>query len=151
MSETLRLIKGEDNFGIYALGICKIVSHKGNIVTETDFDNGSGFYRFKVIGASKQITDRNGSPRRLKQRLFCTVSKDSVFAKIAKDLNYGDILDIFGTIKTSEYINDSGKKRRTSFCTISKLAVITRADAGQLKAESIETESEEELDDLDDF
>ena len=151
MSENLRLVKQEDNWGVTAWGVCKVISHKGAIVTDTDFDNGSGFYRFKVVGASKQITDRNGSPRRLKQKLFCTVSKESVFTKIAKDLNYGDILDIFGTIKTSEYINDSGKKRRTSFCNLCKLAVIVRADGEQPKAESVETESEEEFDDFDDF
>lgn len=68
------------------------------------------------------------------------VSKDSVFAKIAKDLNYGDMLDIFGTIKTSEYINDSGKKRRTSFCNLCKLAVIARADGEQPTEESIDTD-----------
>jgi len=144
MSEILRLVKQKDNMGIAAWGVGKIVSHKGIIVTEMDFDNGSGFYRFKVIGASKQIVDRAGNLKRQRQRLFCTVSKDSVFAKIAKDLNYGDIVEILGVIRTSDYTTDSGKKRKTSFCNLCKLTVIVKAD-GETNNE-VETE-EDELDD----
>lgn len=143
MGEQLRLIKGKDNFGIYAYGIAKVVSHKGIIVTEMDFDNGSGFYRFKVIGASKQIVDRAGNLKRQRQRLFCTVSKDSVFAKTAKDLNYGDIVEILGVIRTSDYTTDSGKQRKTSFCNLCKLTVIVNVDGET----NNEVETKEEFDD----
>lgn len=139
--EQLRLIKGKDNFGIYAHGIAKVVSSKGSIVTEMDFDNGSGFYRFKVIGASKQIVDRAGNLKRQRQCLFCTVSKDSVFAKTAKDLNYGDVVEILGVIHTSEYTTDSGKQRKTSFCNLCKLTVIVKTD-GETNNE-VETEEDE--------
>ena len=142
--EQLRLIKGKDNFGIYAYGIAKVVSSKGSIVTEMDFENGSGFYRFKVIGASKQIFDRAGNTKKQRQRLFCTVNKDSVFAKTAKDLNYGDIVEILGVIRTSEYTTDSGKQRKTSFCNLCKLTVIVKAD-GETNNE-VEAE-EDEFDD----
>ena len=145
--EQLRLIKGKDNYGIYAYGVCKITAHKGEIVTEMDFENGSGFYRFKVIGASKQIVDRAGNPKRQRQRLFCTVSKDSVFAKTAKDLNYGDVVEILAVIRTSEFTTDSGKQRKTSFCNLCKLTVLVKAD-GEANNE-VATEYDETDDGLD--
>lgn len=150
MSEILFLVKGQNNFGTYAYGVCKVISHKGALVTETDFDNSNGVYRFKVRGASKQTIDRNGIQRWQRQKLFCIVRKDSVFAETAKNLNYGDVLDIFGAMRTSEYTTDSGKKRKTSFCNLCKLQVIAKV-GGEPKPEIIETELEDEIDDVDEF
>lgn len=146
MSETLFLVKFSNNFGTGTYGICKVISHKGAIVTETEANEwGSGFYRFKVIGSSKQIITKAGLPKREKQRLFCTVKKDSVFATTAKDLNYGDILEIFGVMTTKEYTNENGKKKRTSFCNLCKLTVIVKADGTPIN--EIETEAEEDYED----
>lgn len=145
--EQLRLVKQKDNMGIAVWGIGKIVSHKGLIVTETTFDNGNGVYRFKVIGASKQIVDRVGNPKKQRQRLFCTVNKDSVFAKTAKDLNYGDIVEIFGVLSSSSFTTDSGKTKKTSFANLCKLTVLVKADGTQQS----EVETEEEFDEFEDF
>lgn len=150
MRENLFLKKGKNNFGKYADGICMVISHKGIVVGETNFENGSGFYRFKVIGASKKKTDRNGIERRQTQRLFCTVRKDSYLAKTAKSLEYGDILEIFGVLKSSEFITDSGKKRRTNFCNLCKLEIKVKAD-GNLPTNEEDTNAEVDESELDDL
>lgn len=132
-------------------GVCKVISHKGLVITEIEPNEFSvGAYRFKVRGASKQIITKSGVPKWQHQSLFCTVKKDSVFAKIAKDLNYGDILDIFGVLKSSSYMTDNGNRRRTSFCNLCRLAVLVKADSGQSVQDDTE-EANDEFDDFDDF
>lgn len=145
--EQLRLVKQKDNFGISVYGTCMVVSHKGLVVTETTFDNGNSVYRFKVIGARKEIIDRAGNLKKQRQRLFCTVNKDSVDATVAKNLGYGDVLKIFGVVKTSEFLTDLGKKKRTSFCNLCDLTVKVKADGTQQN----EVKTEEEFDEFEDF
>ena len=151
MSETLFLVKGKNNFGTYAYGVCKVISHKGLVLTEIEPNEFSaGAYRFKVRGASKQIITKSGVPKWQHQSLFCTVKKDSEFAKIAKGLNYGDILDVFGVLKSSNYTTDNGKQRRTSFCNLCRLTVLVKADSEQPIQDDTE-ETDNEFDDFDDF
>lgn len=148
----MRLVKLTDNWGSVCLGTAKVTADRnGNIVSETDFGNGTIKYRFKCIGARKQVTRKDGYTMWKKQRLWVTCDKNSPFAKAVSELNYGDTVYIYGILSSSTYTdNNSGKQRKTLFCNVEYLQVIAKVD-GDPKPDSIEMESEDEFDEFDDF
>ena len=144
MAVRLRIFHIRDKMGEGINGVVKVIPDKNGVaVSETRFDNGGVQYRFKVKGASKQIVKRDGSTMWKSQRMWCKIDEDSPFAGTVKSLTFGDLLYIAGEIESVKYTADSGRTRRTTYCTVEYIQPIA-ASGGQVEAES-------DPDDDDDF
>ena len=142
----MRIIKIKDTLGYAVVATAKVVADKNGVaVSETDANAfGKSSLKFKVKGASRQITKRDGSTMWKTQRMWCSTDKDGPFADMVKKLGIGDVVFLVGTIASSEYVNENGNKRRTTFCSIEYIQPIGQPSGGQVEAES-------DNDDDDDF
>lgn len=145
----MRLVKITDNWdGTVILGTAKVVSDKNsNITTETEPSvYGTKRLKFKCRGASRIIECKDGTTKRKWQRMWCSIDSESVFAPIVRNLSYGDIVFIYGIQTMSCYTDNNGRNRKTSFCNLEYISVISKADGTPTNRE-IETEVEEDCED----
>ena len=152
MSQNLLLTKVTSKFGTALFGVGKVIADRyGGIVSEVELpEYGLKTLKFRVAGASRKITRKDGYEMRKQQRCWCTVDKDSELAKIVQTLDYGDRLWLYGSLSKKAYIGESGKTRNTLFCTLMDLRIISKADGSQqTTAESVVVENDDnEFDDL---
>lgn len=142
----MRIIKIKDTLGYAVVATAKVIPDKsGAAVSETDTNSyGKASLKFKVRGASRQITKRDGTTMWKTQRIWCSTDKDGAFADLVRSLEIGDTVFLMGTLTNGEYINDSGNKRKRTFCSIEYIQLIGQPSGGEADVES-------ERDDDDDF
>ena len=152
MSQNLLLTKVTSKFGTALFGVGKVIADRyGGIVSEVELpEYGLKTLKFRVAGASRKITRKDGYEMRKQQRCWCTVDKDSELAKIVQTLDYGDRLWLYGSLSKKAYIGENGKTRNTLFCGLMDLRIISKADGSQQRtAESVaEKNDDNEFDDL---
>ena len=152
MSQNLLLTKVTSKFGTALFGVGKVIEDRyGGIVSEVELpEYGLKTLKFRVAGASRKITRKDGYEMRKQQRCWCTVDKDSELAKIVQTLDYGDRLWLYGSLSKKAYIGENGKTRNTLFCGLMDLRIISKADGSQqTTAESVaEKNDDNEFDDL---
>ena len=125
----MRIAKIKDKIGYAVIGVVKVIHDKNGVaVSETRFDNGGVQYRFKVKGSSKQIIKKDGSPMWKSQRMWCKLDGDSPFAGIVKNLALGDAVFLFGGIQSNRFADDTGKTRRTTYCTVEYIQLIAASE-----------------------
>lgn len=152
MIQNLLLTKVTSKFATALFGVAKvIVDRYGGIVSEVELpEYGLKTLKFRVVGASRKITRKDGYEMRKQQRCWCTVDKDDELAKIVQTLDYGDKIWLYGSLSKKAYIGENGKTRNTLFCSLMDLRIISKAEESQQRtAESVVTEYVEP--DSDDF
>lgn len=152
MSQNLLLTKVTSKFGTALFGVGKVIADRyGGIVSEVELPKyGLKTLKFRVVGASRKITRKDGYEMRKQQRCWCTVDKDDELANIVQTLDYGNKIWLYGSLSKKAYIGENGKTRNTLFCSLMDLRIISKADGNQQKtAESVLTEYVEP--DSDDF
>lgn len=152
MSQNLLLTKVTSKFATALFGVAKVIADRyGGIVSEVELpEYGLKTLKFRVVGASRKITRKDGYEMRKQQRCWCTVDKDSELAKIVQTLDYGNKIWLYGSLSKKAYIGENGKTRNTLFCSLMDLRIISKADGIQKQtAESVVTEYVEP--DSDDF
>lgn len=139
-------------YGTALFGVAKIITDRyGGIVSEIELpEYGLKTLKFRVVGASRKITRKDGYEMRKPQRCCCTVDKDSELAKIVQTLDYGDRLWLYGSLAKKAYIGENGKIRNTLFCSLMDLRIISKVDGSrQRTAESVVEENDDNgFDDL---
>lgn len=152
MSQNLLLTKVTSKFGTALFGVAKVIADRyGGIVSEVEIpEYGLKTLKFRVVGASRKITRKDGYEMRKQQRCWCTVDKDDELAKIVQTLDYGDRLWLYGSLSKKAYIGENGKTRNTLFYSLMDLRIISKADGSQQRtAESVAEENDDnEFDDL---
>lgn len=152
-----RLVKITDKWGSALLGTAKVLSDKnGFVVSETEQNSyGVVKLKFKAIGASKQSVqpDINGTFRWRHQRCWFSCDKTDPIAKIVQSLDVGDKIWVFGVLKKSEYIDsNTGKQRKSLFCNIEDIRIVSKADESVLNANKSATDYVDvDSDDFSDF
>ena len=152
MSQNLLLTKVTSKFGTALFGVGKVIADRyGGIVSEVELpEYGLKTLKFRVVGASRKITRKDGYEMRKQQRCWCTADKDDELAKIVQTLDYGDRLWLYGSLSKKAYIGENGKTRNTLFCSLMDLRIISKADGSQQRvAESVVEENDDNgFDDL---
>ena len=152
MSQNLLLTKVTSKFGTALFGVAKVVTDRyGGIISEVELpEYGLKTLKFRVVGASRKITRKDGYEMRKQQRCWCTVDKDDELARIVQTLDYGDRLWLYGSLSKKAYIGENGKTRNTLFCSLMDLRIISKADGSQQRtSESVAEENDDNgFDDL---
>lgn len=152
MSQNVLLTKVSGRYGTALFGVGKVIADRfGGIVSKVELpEYGLKTLKFRVVGASRKITRKDGYEMRKQQRCWCTVDKDSELAKIVQTLEYGDKIWLYGSLSKKAYIGENGKTRNTLFCSLMDLRIISNADGSQQRtAESVAEENgDNEFDDL---
>lgn len=132
----MRIIKIKDTLGYAVVATAKVVADKNGVaVSETDANAfGKSSLKFKVKGASRQITKRDGSTMWKSQRMWCRVGDDSPFAPLVRTLEIGSHIFLVGTIASSKFADDEGRTRRTTYCTVEYIQPIV-SSGGQTETE----------------
>ena len=152
MIQNLLLTKVTSKFATALFGVAKvIVDRYGGIVSEVELpEYGLKTLKFRVVGASRKITRKDGYEMRKQQRCWCTVDKDDELAKIVQTLDYGDKIWLYGSLSKKAYIGANGKTRNPLFCSLMDLRIISKEDGSQQRtAESVVEENDDNgFDDL---
>lgn len=136
---------------VMCIGTGKVVADKnGNGVTETINDFGN-VYKVKTIGASTRIVRKDGIEMWKTQRLWLSANKENPLSAVFKNLSINDSVFIFGTLKSSKYIdNASGEERKSLFCNVEYIQVIGQAACEMqpiCKEDKQQTEIDSDFDD----
>lgn len=112
MSQNLLLTKVTSKFATALFGVGKVITDRyGGIISEVELpEYGLKTLKFRVVGASRKITRKDGYEMRKQQRCWCTVDKDDELAKIVQTLDCGDRLWLYGSLSKKAYIGENGKK-----------------------------------------
>ncbi len=88
MSQNLLLTKVTSKFATALFGVAKVIADRyGGIVSEVELpEYGLKTLKFRVVGASRKITRKDGYEMRKQQRCWCTVDKDDELAKIVQKM-----------------------------------------------------------------
>lgn len=145
----MRLVKYSDKWGVVLFGTAKVLTDKNNnVVSETEPNPYGGVkLKFKAMGACRQSDkpDVNGTFRWHKQRCWFSIDKDDALAPIVQNLDAGDKIWVFGTLKKSEWTGNDGQIKRNLFCSIEDIRIIAKADG--TTANTAEVESQDDIND----
>ena len=132
----MRIIKLKDKIGYAVIATVKVIPDRNGAAVSETAPSGDGWssLRFKVKGASRQITKRDGTTMWRTQRMWCCTDSDSPFAPLIRTLEIGSHIFLVGTIASSKFADDEGRTRRTTYCTVEYIQPIV-SSGGQTETE----------------